>query len=207
LVPLTIISNIFILFISLIVPGYSTTISCALVYNISSSNNLNSHTSLITAIKVNKNHMFTIANDRKLNIWNITSGNPQYLINFNITFIANPLNKSISYTGLDIPKTNSNRMVIAGSDGILSIYDLTNINLPTCVSIKIGSYTNFVGLINNNNRIIVTGYNSYEGMLIYNYDGINWNFNSLNYNGMHLNLHPTYGAALSSDDKTLVLLS
>jgi WD40 repeat protein len=192
----------------LLIPVRSTTISCSLVYNISSFNNLHSHTSLITAIKVNTNHVFTIANDQKLNIWNITSGNLQYLTNFNISFIANSLNKSISYTGLDISKTNSNTMVLAGSNGTVTIYNLTNINLPTCISFKMGSYANYIGLNNNINRIIVTGYNSNSfGMMIYDYDGINWKANTLNYIGMRIFHYQTYGAVLSSDDKTLVILS
>ena len=43
-------------------------------------------------------------------------------------------------------------------------------------------------------------------MIIFDYDGINWNTNT-QYFDMNLLYYQTYGAVLSSDDKTLVILA
>jgi WD40 repeat protein len=193
--------------ILLITPTYSDIPICNRINMISSTNNTNSHTSIITAIKVNTNNMFTIGNDQKLKIWNITSGNIQYANTINISYTINTFNKSISYAGLDLSKSNSNIVTMAGSDGTITIYNLTNFYNPTCISFKMGIYANFIALNKINNRIMVTGYNSVygNGMMIYDYNGTNWNANTMNYNGVIKN--PTYGGTLSADEKGFIILS
>ncbi len=119
--------------------------------------------------------MFTISNDKKLKIWNITSGTIQYAYDIDISYTINFINKSISYAGLDLSKTNPNTMVLAGSDGTVKIYNLTSFYNPTYTEFKFDIYANFIGINKNNNRVIATGYNldSY-GIGIYDYDGNSW---------------------------------